>query len=94
MKNHISLGSVFFGIWALSSADIVGASPASERSAEPEPSTSALIESYRAANPGVHNSMHAMAHQPKKQKSRQALPAKARSGAGKLPLSMPAGKNK
>jgi hypothetical protein len=94
MKNHISLGSVFLGIWALSSADIVGASPAVERPAAPEPSTSALIESYRAANPGVHDSMPAMAHQPKKQKSRQARPAKARSGGGKLPLSMPAGKNK
>jgi hypothetical protein len=94
MENHISLGSVFFAIWALSSAGIAGASPEIERSADPEPARSALIESYRAANPGVHDSMPAMAHQPEGHKSRQALPAKARSGGGKLPLSMPAGKNK
>lgn len=94
MDIHISLGSVFFGIWVLSSAGIAGAAPEAERPADPEPATAALIESYRAAHPGVHDSMPAMAHQPKKHKSRQALPAKARPGGGKLPLSMPAGKNK
>jgi hypothetical protein len=94
MENHISPGSVFFAIWALSSAGIADASPEADLSADPEPITAALIESYRAENPGVHDRVPAMAHHPKGHKSRQVPPAKARPGDGKLPLSMPAGKNK
>jgi len=85
---------VFFGIWVLSGAGMAGALPETQPSVDPRPATAALIESYRAANPGVHGSMPAMAHQPQKQKSRQAPPAKARPGGSKLSVSMPAGKNK
>ncbi|RLA47971.1 MAG: hypothetical protein DRR04_06085 [Gammaproteobacteria bacterium] len=92
MDNHIFTGSVFFGIWVLSGAGMAGAAPETERPADPQPATAALIESYRLANPDVHNSMPAMAHQPQKHKSRQAPPAKARPGGSGLPLSMPAGK--
>jgi hypothetical protein len=94
MENHISTGSVFFGIWVLSGAGMAGAAPEAEHLVDPQPATAALIESYRAANPGVHDSMPAMAHKPQKHKSRQAPPAKARPGGEKLPASMPAGKNK
>jgi len=94
MENHISTGSVFFAIWVLSGAGMAGAAPEAEHLVDPRPATAALIGSYRAANPGVHDSMPAMAHQPKKKKSRQAPPAKAGPGGSRPSLSMPAGKNK